>query len=81
MPNTVTVHVNGARVEVPAGATAAVAMLIARAFSRISVTGRPRLPFCGMGTCFECRCEVNGEKQRRGCQVMCEPEMEIRTHG
>ena len=81
MPNTVTVRVNGARVEVPAGSTAAVAMLVARAFSRVSVSGQPRMAFCGMGTCFECRCEVNGEKQRRGCQVTCEPEMEIRTNG
>jgi D-hydroxyproline dehydrogenase subunit gamma len=81
MRDTVTVRVNGRRVEVPAGATAAVAMIVERTFSRVSVSGQPRMPFCGMGTCFECRCEINGETQRRGCQVICEPEMEIRTHG
>jgi D-hydroxyproline dehydrogenase subunit gamma len=81
MPDSVTVRVNGTAVEVPAGATAAVALLIAGARSRVSVTGQPRTPFCGMGTCFECRCEINGEPQRRGCQILCEREMEIRTNG
>jgi len=80
MPDTLTVRVNGATVEVPVGATAAVALLIAGANSRISVTGQPRMPFCAMGTCFECRCEINGEPQRRGCQVLCEREMVIRTN-
>jgi D-hydroxyproline dehydrogenase subunit gamma len=81
MPDTVTVRVNGVRMEVPLEATAAVAMILAGEFSRTSVSGQPRMPFCGMGTCFECRCEINGEAQRRGCQVLCEPEMEIRTDG
>jgi len=81
MSDTVIVRVNGAAVEVPAGATAAVALLIAGANSRVSVTGQPRLPFCGMGTCFECRCEIDGEPHRRGCQVLCKRDMEIRTNG
>jgi len=81
VPETVKVRVNGTVVEVPAGATAAVAMVIARGFSRVSVSGQPRMPFCGMGTCFECRCEINGKTQRLGCQVICAPEMEVRTNG
>jgi D-hydroxyproline dehydrogenase subunit gamma len=78
---TIWVHVNGATIEVPMGATAAVALLIAGRRSRVSVSGQPRAPFCGMGTCFECRCEINGEPQLRSCQVPCVPDMEIRTHG
>jgi len=81
MPETITVRVNGATVEVPAGATAAVAVVMARAKSRVSVAGQPRMPFCGMGTCFECRCEINGETQKRGCQVLCQRDMEIRSNG
>lgn len=30
-----------------------------------------------MGTCFECRCEIDGEAHRRGCQTTCLPGMEI----
>ncbi len=76
---TIRVRVNGAPTEVPSGATAAVAVVIAQAGSRVSVSGERRMPFCGMGTCFECRCKINGEPQRRGCQTLCAPDMDIRT--
>lgn len=79
MLETVNVRVNGAEVTVPAGASAAVAMLTAGAACRTSVTGQPRSPLCGMGTCFECRAMINGEAHVRSCQVICEPEMDIRT--
>jgi len=81
MPDTVTVRVNGRAVTVPAGATVAVAILAAGAISRFSVTGHPRAPFCGMGTCFECRSEINGQPHRRGCQILCEPGMNIQSDG
>jgi hypothetical protein len=76
---TIIVRVNGASTEVPEGATAAVAVVMAQAASRVSVAGERRMPFCGMGTCFECRCEINGERHRRGCQTLCAPDMDIRT--
>ena len=79
MPETVTVRVNGANVEVPANTSAAAAILLSSGFSRTSVMGERRSAFCGMGTCFECRCEINGESHTRGCQVLCEHGMEIRT--
>jgi predicted molibdopterin-dependent oxidoreductase YjgC len=81
MPESVTVRVDGKSVVVPAGATAAVAILISGAVSRTSVTGEPRTPFCGMGTCFECRSEINGTPYLRSCQILCEPGMEIQTNG
>jgi sarcosine oxidase subunit alpha len=46
---------------------------------RVSVQGRPRGPLCGMGICMECRATVNGVPQRRTCQLVCAPEMEIVT--
>jgi hypothetical protein len=79
MAESLTVYVNGRAVKVPAGSSAAVAVLIAGDACRTSVSGRPRGPLCGMGTCFECRVEVNGEAHRRSCQVLCEPDMEIRS--
>ena len=73
------VRVNGAQVAVPMGATVAVAMMLAGAPCRTSVTGEPRGPLCGMGICFECRAIVNGIPHSRTCQILCQPEMEVRT--
>ena len=81
MSESVSVRVNGKPVTVRAGATVAVAVLTAGATCRTSVSGQPRSPLCGMGTCFECRVTINGEPQRRSCQVLCQADMEIETDG
>ena len=81
MPENVTVYVNGAAVNVPRGSTAAVAVMLSAGVTRTSVSGQPRAPLCGMGTCFECRVEINGVTQQRSCQVLCEPNMEIKCCG
>ena len=81
MADTVTVNVNGRAIAVPAGATVAVAILLAGEACRTSVSGQPRAPFCGMGTCFECRVEIDSVKQIRSCQIVCQPKMEIRCRG
>lgn len=80
MFETVTVRVNGEAITVPAGAAAAVAVHAAGATCRTSVTGQPRSPLCGMGTCFECRVTIDGEAHVRSCQVICETGMEIKTN-
>ena len=74
-----TVRVNGAIVSVPAGATVAVAMMMAGQPCRSSVIGEPRGPLCGMGICFECRAVVNGIPHSRTCQLLCGPDMEVKT--
>jgi sarcosine oxidase subunit alpha len=79
MPSPVTVTVNGTPVDVPSGATVAVAVVLAGQACRISVTGEPRGPLCGMGICFECRVAVNGSPHVRSCQVLCEQGMDIAT--
>ena len=81
MSEFVSVRVNGKPVTVRAGATVAVAVLTAGATCRASVSGQLRSPLCGMGTCFECRVAINGEPQRRSCQVLCQADMEIETDG
>ena len=81
MSETLTVRVNGTPVNVPAGSTVAVAVFLSSGTSRTSVSGQPRSPFCGMGTCFECRVEIDGQPYRRSCQVVCEENMEINAHG
>lgn len=75
----VTLSVNGSPVAVPAGATVAVAVAIAGQACRKSVSGEPRGPLCGMGICFECRVSINGTPHCLGCQMLCEPGMDVRT--
>ena len=79
MPEQITVAVNGIRITVPVGTTAAVAMMIVGAPCRTSVSGEPRGPLCGMGICFECRAEIDGLKHCRSCQILCVSGMEIRS--
>jgi sarcosine oxidase subunit alpha len=79
MSEQISVSVNGARIDVAAGSSVAVAMMIAGASCRRSVSGEPRGPLCGTGICFECRAEIDGVPHRRSCQIACEPGMEIRT--
>jgi len=67
-------------VAVPNGATVAVAVLLAGDTCRTSVTGQPRSPLCGMGTCFECRVSIDGQTHSRSCQILCEAEMEIASN-
>ena len=79
MPSQLTVTVNGAEVVVPSGATVAVAVVLAGQACRMSVTGEPRGPLCGMGICFECRVAIDGHLHARSCQTLCQQGMDINT--
>ena len=82
MNDIVIVTVNGRAVEVPAGCTAAVALAVMGVdYARLSVSGTPRGPLCGMGICFECCATIDGRPHQRTCQAVCRPGMEIRTDG
>jgi D-hydroxyproline dehydrogenase subunit gamma len=80
MPDSVNVTVNGQNVSVPRGATVAVAVTLAGMPCRTSVSGEPRGPLCGMGTCFECRVSINGKRHCRSCQTICEHGMDVKTN-
>jgi D-hydroxyproline dehydrogenase subunit gamma len=75
----ITVFVNGAVVEVPAGSTIVAALLLAGDPCRNSVSGEPRTALCGMGICLECRATVDGVPHRRTCQLLCQPGMRVET--
>ena len=79
MSNQFKITVNGAPLSVPSGATVAVALMMAERPCRMSISGEPRGPLCGMGICFECRAVVNGIPHSRSCQLLCEPGMEVTT--
>ncbi len=75
----ITLTVNDKSVEVPHGATVAVAVATAGACCRHSVRGEPRTVLCAMGICFECRVEIDGRPHQRSCQILCASGMRVRT--
>ncbi len=80
MPATITIEVNGQPVRVPAGVSIAAAIFIAGAGRfRTSVSGEPRAALCGMGICFECRVEVDGQPHQRSCQMPVLDGMQVKT--
>lgn len=79
MSEQIALSVNGKPVSVPAGATVAVAIMLAGEACRKSVTGECRGPLCGMGICFECRAVIDGNPHLRTCQIICQAGMKVRT--
>ncbi|MGC2299188.1 MAG: (2Fe-2S)-binding protein [Acidobacteriaceae bacterium] len=71
--------VNGATVTVASGTTVAAAVLQAGQITRVSVSGEPRGPLCGMGICFECRVTIDGVPHQRSCQILCAPGIHVTT--
>ena len=68
MPERVRFTVDGQPAEADAGESLLAALWNAgRRAVRTSVSGEPRGPLCGMGTCFECRVTIDGEPHRRSC--------------
>lgn len=45
---------------------------------RIDEAGNPKGVLCGIGSCFECRCVIDGELDRRACMVEAKPGMQVR---
>lgn len=80
MPPRVKIVVDGESLQVSEGTTLASALMDAGvAAFRSSVSGTPRAPICGMGSCFECRVTVNGRQHQRSCLIPCEDGMVVET--
>jgi sarcosine oxidase subunit alpha len=80
--DTVSLSIDGRRIEVPIGCSMAAAVLRAGVWAfRASSTGEPRGPLCGMGICYECRLTIDGEPHRKSCQILVREGMEVRTDG
>jgi|SRR5580700_4459677 hypothetical protein len=77
---TIAVEVEGRTVRVPAGASAAAAVLLAGlpSIRETPVTGSGRAPYCMMGICFDCLAEINGVPNRQSCMIAARPGMRIR---
>ena len=75
-----TISADGRSVRVPAGVTVAAALLeLGVSAFRRSVSGDPRAPLCGMGTCYECRVTIDGLAHRRACLVTVAEGMHVMT--
>ena len=77
---TVAVEVEGRVIQVPEGASAAAAVLIAGLGSirNTAVGSGARAPYCLMGVCFDCLAEIDGAPNRQSCMVTVRPGMRIR---
>jgi hypothetical protein len=77
---TIAVEVEGRVVLVPAGASAAAAVLMAGLSSTrdTPVGGSERAPYCMMGICFDCLAEIDGVPNRQSCVVAARSGMRIR---
>ncbi len=77
---TIAVEVEGRIVLVPAGASAAAAVLMAGLSSirETPVGASERGPYCMMGSCFDCLAEIDGAPNRQSCMVAARPGMRIR---
>lgn len=66
----ITITLNGESVSGVLGQTLAGVMLGANvlAWRTTRRQGRPRGAFCGIGVCFDCLVEVNGQRDVRACQ-------------
>ncbi len=76
------IFIDGLGVTVREGISVAAALLNEEvAHFRSSVRGEPRGPLCGMGSCHECRVEVDGRGQQRACMLTVREGMRVVTSG
>jgi sarcosine oxidase subunit alpha len=72
------IRINGKPFRAAEGSSVAAAILQSGSlWLRQSVTGERRGPFCGMGTCYECRAKVDGVSHERTCQLIVREGMEV----
>lgn len=76
----ITLSIDGRHISVPAGTTVAAAVAMCGSpVTRLSVSGMPRAPLCGMGICHECRVTIDGQAHRLACQALCAAGMQVLT--
>ena len=78
-PPLVRFRFDGRELAAPRGSTVAGALLSngERAWRTTRTGGQPRGLFCGIGTCFDCLVDVNGDKAVRACTAILQEGDEI----
>ncbi len=76
---TVTIVIDGQRIEARDGDTIAAAMFAAglNLCRTTPVSGEVRAPYCMMGVCFDCLVTVDGVGNRQGCLVRVREGMQV----
>ena len=75
----VTILVDGVPRRADANATLAASLAAGVTAFRRDLSGQPRAPLCGMGSCFECRVTVDGVADVRACLEPVREGMRIET--
>jgi predicted molibdopterin-dependent oxidoreductase YjgC len=44
---------------------------------RLDEAGRPKGVVCGIGVCWECRCNIDGSADIRACMTLVRPGMKV----
>jgi D-hydroxyproline dehydrogenase subunit gamma len=75
----VTIFIEGEAVRVPEGETVAAAVLAhgLEPVRTTPVSGRPRMPYCLMGICFDCLMEIDGVPNSQACMTRVKEGMRI----
>lgn len=82
MSDEVTASFDGSPLSAPAGASVAAALLASgRTSWRTTRAGRPRGLFCGIGVCFDCLVDIDGQTGQRACMIPLAEGMDIRSAG
>ncbi len=78
---TVAIRIDGTSHQVAAETTVAAALMSAgiSRFRESPLGSTPRGPFCLMGVCFDCLCEIDGTPNRQACMTVVRDGMTIET--
>ena len=79
-PGTVDATFDGAPISAPRGASVAAALIGGgRGAWRTTREGERRGIFCGIGVCYDCLVEIDGESGQRACMVPLRDGMDVRS--
>ncbi|PII82235.1 hypothetical protein BMH32_04380 [Leucobacter sp. OLJS4] len=73
---------DGEPIEAEPGASVAAALIsTGRTAWRTTREGKPRGLFCGIGVCFDCLVEIDGESGQRACMIPLKEGMRVCSAG
>ncbi|WP_449276955.1 (2Fe-2S)-binding protein [Leucobacter sp. GX24907] len=77
-PDRVTASFGGEPIEAAAGASVAAAIMGSCGTAwRTTKSGKPRGLFCGIGVCYDCIVEIDGQSGQRACMIPLQDGMDV----
>ena len=76
----VTIWFEESPIQAQEGESVAAALLIdgVKYLRNAQVSGKPRMPYCWMGVCYECLLEIDGEQNQQSCLISVKDGMHVR---